>query len=245
MENLSVQPNTFERNWWEGALGAQETRERDVEVSTESLLTLCMDAAYDIGDITRQARFRVAELSSEIKPGEGGAPESPVTEYDLASEELLRNRISGYFGDQARVIGEEFGGQLDTQEDAYNIVIDPIDGTKSFLLHENGFSVAISIFKGSEVVASVVANPIQEELYYAYQDEKSRILQLPTRAGQVLQAQDLPSCWDPNPDKFLLNTSLVKIKSDILSAIRKANDERVIYDLRGLGGSPALNIAEA
>ena len=69
--------------------------------------------------------FRRVDLAVERK-----ADESPVTVADRAVETAVREAISRRFPDHA-VVGEEFGGRLG--ESSHEWIIDPIDGTKSFI----------------------------------------------------------------------------------------------------------------
>lgn len=243
--NPKLAPNTFEQAWWE-SVSESDPADKEYQRLTEStLLDLCLTAAYQIGDLARTARFDLEGLQPEIKPRSGEVPESPVTKYDRLAEQLLRQSIADSFGDQVNVVGEEYGGELDPNPEVYNVVIDPIDGTKSFLAHENGFSVAISIFKGTQLIAGIITNPIQEEMYYGFQDHPSRVIQLPTRPTQIIQAQNLPTNSTPNPD-LRVNLNVVKIDESLLATVANINEAtREITDIRGLGGSPALNIAEA
>lgn len=71
--------------------------------------------------------FRTA-LSADDKSG-GGAFD-PVTEADRAAEIAMRRLINRYFPEHG-VIGEEFGGERIDAD--YVWVLDPIDGTKSFI----------------------------------------------------------------------------------------------------------------
>lgn len=69
--------------------------------------------------------FRSRGLAVERK-----GDQSPVTEADRQVEKALRSAISDRFPDHA-VVGEEFGGKLG--ENRYEWIVDPIDGTKSFV----------------------------------------------------------------------------------------------------------------
>jgi len=71
--------------------------------------------------------FRTA-LAADDK-ARGGAFD-PVTEADRAAEIAMRRLIEAHFPDHG-VIGEEFGSLRETAE--YVWVLDPIDGTKSFI----------------------------------------------------------------------------------------------------------------
>lgn len=54
----------------------------------------------------------------------------PVTEADRAAEAVMRRLIKAYFP-QHGIVGEEFGNEREDAE--YVWVLDPIDGTKSFI----------------------------------------------------------------------------------------------------------------
>ncbi|WP_275431707.1 inositol monophosphatase family protein, partial [Klebsiella pneumoniae] len=59
-----------------------------------------------------------------------GAAFDPVTAADRAAETAMRTLIRRHFPDHG-VIGEEFGDERTNAE--YVWVLDPIDGTKSFI----------------------------------------------------------------------------------------------------------------
>ena len=69
--------------------------------------------------------FQRADLAVEIK-----SDSSPVTIADRQAEQLLRQRIAERFPQDA-ILGEEFGEQPGTT--GYRWILDPIDGTKSFV----------------------------------------------------------------------------------------------------------------
>ena len=56
---------------------------------------------------------------------------SPVTKYDLDIEKMVRTLIFSEFPDH-NIIGEEFDDV--NKESKFTWIIDPIDGTKSFLV---------------------------------------------------------------------------------------------------------------
>jgi histidinol phosphatase-like enzyme (inositol monophosphatase family) len=89
-----------------------------------SRLDWAVTIAREAGDGTLR-HFRHADLQVERK-----ADDSPVTVADREAEQLLRKRIADRFPHDA-VVGEEFGATTGTS--GYQWVLDPIDGTKSFI----------------------------------------------------------------------------------------------------------------
>ncbi|MEE9432506.1 MAG: histidinol-phosphatase [Melioribacteraceae bacterium] len=96
------------------------------------------------------------DLSVEIK-----SDRTEVTIADKTTEELLRKMIEKEYPDHG-ILGEEFG---QTNKDAeYQWVLDPIDGTISFLCGTVTFGTLISVVKNGEPIVGVFHQPILDEL---------------------------------------------------------------------------------
>ena len=87
----------------------------------------------------------------------------PVTTADKAFERFIRNEIKKKFPNH-QIIGEEFGHKK-TKSD-YSWVIDPIDGTRSFVIGNPTWSNLISLnYQGNPVIG--LANfPILKKFYF-------------------------------------------------------------------------------
>lgn len=95
-----------------------------------------------------------------------------VTEVDRASEELIVSRILDarpYDG----ILGEE--GSSVSGRSGVEWVIDPIDGTTSFVYGLPGFSVSIACRIDGEAVAGVVHAPVIGSVYSARRGAGARI----------------------------------------------------------------------
>ena len=86
----------------------------------------------------------------------------PVTTADKAFEKFIRNEINKKFPNH-QIIGEEFGHQKSKSD--FTWVLDPIDGTRSFVIGNPTWSNLISLnFKGVPVLG--LANfPILKKYY--------------------------------------------------------------------------------
>lgn len=94
-----------------------------------------------------------------IKPDE-----TPVTVADVKTEETIKKIILDAFPEHG-FFGEETGK---INEDAeYNWLIDPIDGTKSFIRRYPFFSTQIALMKGDELILGVSNAPEFNEMAYA------------------------------------------------------------------------------
>lgn len=85
---------------------------------------------------------------------------SPVTIADKKSEEIMREEIMKQFPDHG-IIGEEFGNHNADAE--YVWVLDPIDGTKSFICGAPTFGTLIALMKNNKPVLGVINQPVLEE----------------------------------------------------------------------------------
>lgn len=88
---------------------------------------------------------------------ESKSDNSPVTIADRKAEDVMRDLIAKNFPKHG-IIGEEFGA---TNEDAeYTWILDPIDGTKSFICGAYSFGTLIGLLKNGEPILGVYHNPI-------------------------------------------------------------------------------------
>jgi histidinol phosphatase-like enzyme (inositol monophosphatase family) len=102
-------------------------------------LEFARDVAREAGDLTlRYFRTRVAVDTK--------ADASPVTIADREAETLIRQRISARYPDHG-IIGEEHGAQGGAGE--YTWIIDPIDGTKSFVRGVPMYAVLVALVAGA------------------------------------------------------------------------------------------------
>ena len=89
---------------------------------------------------------------------------SPVTEADKNAELLLRERIQHSFPHDA-IVGEEFENIEGTSE--YRWIVDPIDGTKSFICGVPLYATLVGVEWGDESRIGVIYIPALEELIFA------------------------------------------------------------------------------
>lgn len=88
------------------------------------------------------------------------ADSSPVTIADKSTEEKLREMIMNEYPDHG-ILGEEFGQHNEGAE--YQWLLDPIDGTKSFVCGTITFGTLIALLKKGKPVLGVFHQPILKE----------------------------------------------------------------------------------
>ena len=88
------------------------------------------------------------------------ADNSPVTKIDKNTELLLREKISKKYPTHG-IIGEEFGNSNENAEFVW--VLDPIDGTKSFITKVPLFGTLIGLMHCGKPVLGAINQPILKE----------------------------------------------------------------------------------
>jgi histidinol-phosphatase len=121
------------------------------------LLDFALDAAWQAGRIT--LGYFQTGVAVERK-----TDDSPVTRADRESEQRIRELIQKHWP-QHGIIGEEFG-QLAGKE-GLTWIVDPIDGTKSFVCGVPMYGVLIALTDGQTPLVGVAHFPALNETVYA------------------------------------------------------------------------------
>jgi histidinol-phosphatase len=123
--------------------------------STE--LQTALDAAKAAAEIIRTYYQR--GVAVQIK-----ADQSPVTEADVRAEEAIRTILGERFPTYG-FYGEETGRDRNDAENVW--LVDPIDGTKSFVRECPFFSTQIALMRAGKLVLGVSSAPAYDELAWA------------------------------------------------------------------------------
>lgn len=173
--------------------------------------------AVESGKIVRNY-FR-AEIKVDLKNDL-----SPVTIADKKSEELMRNEIMKKFPEHG-ILGEEFGIYNESSE--YKWILDPIDGTVSFISGAITFGTLIALTKNDQPIIGVIHQPILKELLIG--DNEST--ELNDKRVKVRECNDLSSA-------VLLTTDILNIEkhadlNKFLTLARKVKTLRYWGDCYG------------
>jgi len=120
-------------------------------------LAAARDAAAAAADVIRHYWHRGVEV--ELK-----ADATPVTVADREAERAIRRILQAALP-QASIYGEEFG--LDGERGGLLWLVDPLDGTKSFVRRTPFFSTQIALMEGDDLVLGVSSAPIYGETMWA------------------------------------------------------------------------------
>jgi histidinol-phosphatase len=120
-------------------------------------LKAALDAARAAAEVIRG--FYQRNVRIEVK-----ADKTPVTEADVRSEEAIRDLLMKRFPSYG-FYGEETGKSGMDAESIW--LVDPIDGTKSFVRECPFFSTQIALLRGGRFVLGVSMAPAYNELAWA------------------------------------------------------------------------------
>ena len=126
-----------------------------MEISVEFFRRIAAAAAAET--LPRFRRF--GDVANKL---EGGF--DPVTEADREAEQAVRALIRAEYPGQG-ILGEEFGSENASSDHVW--VIDPIDGTRSFISGIPLWGTLVGLTRRGNAVAGMMAQPFIGELFYA------------------------------------------------------------------------------
>ena len=127
-------------------------------MNLQPYLTFARQLAYRAGRIT--LGYYNKGIQHDMKQDE-----SPVTAADHATEEFIRGEIEKNYPSHA-LVGEEYGEKAG-EGNPFRWIVDPIDGTKSFLKGVPFYSVLIALEIEGVSRVGVVCFPALDEILYA------------------------------------------------------------------------------
>jgi myo-inositol-1(or 4)-monophosphatase len=125
-----------------------------------ALLNVMVQAARKAGRTLKRDFGEVEKLQVSLK-----GPANFVTAADRRAEEILHQELMrarpGY-----GFLGEE-GGRREGADKTHTWIVDPLDGTSNFLHGIPQFAVSVALERDGAIVAGVVYNPANDDLYTA------------------------------------------------------------------------------
>jgi len=131
------------------------------KIMTETHMKKLLAAALQAAESAREVilSYYSGNFDIEIKEDQ-----TPVTVADRRAEQVIRKTISTAFPNHG-IYGEEYGS--DDKNTEYLWLIDPIDGTKSFVKRYGMFSTQIALMHKGELILGVSCAPAMDELAWA------------------------------------------------------------------------------
>lgn len=149
--------------------------------SAASDLALIEAAARAGGALAREAFGRKLDVAWKESPF--AADKSPVTEVDLAIDALLKERLTGAQPDYGW-LSEETPDTPARLAHRRAFIVDPLDGTRSFLDGEPHFCISIGIVEDGAAILGCVYNPIRDEMFVGGRGVTAALNGAPIRVSQ-------------------------------------------------------------
>jgi len=140
-------------------------------------LTTALEAVMrEAGDLARETSRR------PYKRWTKGDDDSPVTEGDIAVNDLLRARLSVLLG-EAGWLSEE---SEDVPVGAARLiwVVDPIDGTRAYIAGRADWSISVALVEQGRPAVAALFAPASDEMFLAVQGEGATLNRVPIVASR-------------------------------------------------------------
>jgi myo-inositol-1(or 4)-monophosphatase len=190
-----------------------------------SMIEFIKSIARQAGQIALDQRRRFDESLIHVK----GTDTDLVTDVDRQIEKFLIDKISSRYPDHG-FYGEETG--VTNAGSEYRWVIDPIDGTTSYIHDFHFYSVSIGLQRNEKNIAAVVYAPKLDELFSAVKD-----------GGAMLNDRPIHVSSRPTLRESLLGTGFACIRARLAENNLKYF-ARIVPEVRGIRrtGSAALDL---
>jgi myo-inositol-1(or 4)-monophosphatase len=125
-----------------------------------AILNVMIKAAHRAARSLKRDLGEVEQLQVSLK-----GPRNFVTAADRRAESILREELAKARPDYG-FLGEEGGAHSGTDK-THRWIVDPLDGTTNFLHGIPHFAIAIALERNGAIVAGLVYNPANDEMFIA------------------------------------------------------------------------------
>jgi len=163
-----------------------------------------LEFAHALADLSGAAILPHFRKALAVTSKGGRAAFDPVTVADRAAERAIRKAIHTCFPDHG-IVGEEYGQVAGAGR--YRWVIDPIDGTRAFIMGSPLWGTLIGLIEGSQPILGLMDQPFTGERFWSdgqrayWRGRKGKSQRIRTRPCARLADAVLTST---HPDLFAL-----------------------------------------
>ncbi len=191
----------------------------------QDFIDLAIKMADEAGEIIRPYFRTPIDVESK-------SDESPVTLADRAVEHRLRAIIEEHRPEDG-IIGEEYG--IKPSKNQYDWVLDPIDGTKSFIIGRPTFGTLIALCENGMPILGIIDQPILIERWIGVKGQPTSF------NGKAIQTRRCPNLKKAR----LASTSPEQLKEQWQTLRSQSNfmvwgGDCYSYGLLSLGGLDAV-----
>lgn len=139
----------------------------------------------------RQAGAAIVRIADEhYQTAATQADRTVVTKADLEADRILREALTAAFPDYGWLSEE-------TKDDDRRFacrrvwIVDPMDGTREFVLKIPEFAVSVALVEDGRPVLGVIYNPLNQDLYEAVQGGGTKLNDRPVQCDHALEGKPL------------------------------------------------------
>ncbi|CAN1531863.1 CysQ 3'-Phosphoadenosine 5'-phosphosulfate (PAPS) 3'-phosphatase [Rhabdaerophilaceae bacterium] len=130
-------------------------------------VTWCRDdIAFALARIAYDAGRILARMQGDIPPPDFKSDMSPVTAADFASERLIVAALKQAFPDVPIISEENSASHEGFGYDRF-LLVDPLDGTRSFLAGKDDYVVLIAMIEQGQPISGAVHAPVSGQTWWA------------------------------------------------------------------------------
>ena len=178
------------------------------------------EAAIAGGRILLEHRFAPLEITLKDR-------QEVVTNVDTLADAAISSVLSRYYPDHS-IISEESG--MRTTASPYTWIVDPLDGTESYIRGQHFSSVTIALTTADRTLVGVVYHPFNDEIYSAVAGDETTVNGHPMRVTNISGLQQARLILDYSP------------RDALRQHLQTMEWERGFKQTFRIGGSVALNM---
>jgi len=180
------------------------------------------EAAMAGGQVLLAHRYAPLEIEHKDR-------QEVVTNVDRLSDEAICALLRRAFPKHA-MVSEESGVQ--DSASPYRWIVDPLDGTESYIRGQHFSAVTIALTYANETVLGVVYNPFHNELYTALADGPTTVNGHPVQVTSEAELSQSRLILDYSP------------RDNLRQRLNNLEWDRGIKQMMRFGGSFALNVCQ-
>jgi histidinol phosphatase-like enzyme (inositol monophosphatase family) len=138
--------------------------ERVPGTSPAAELQAIVRVAHELADISGPVILKHFRKTMPVENKAIGGAFDPVTKADRGAEKAISQALASRFPDHG-IVGEEFGTKSGTSP--YQWIIDPIDGTRSFIIGSPLWGTLIGVLKDGVPVFGLMDQPFTGERFWS------------------------------------------------------------------------------
>jgi myo-inositol-1(or 4)-monophosphatase len=186
----------------------------------KEFLKVAEEAARAGGRILLQYRYQPLEVEHKAR-------QEVVTNVDKLADAAICDLLRHYYPDHT-IVSEESGTQR--MSSPYTWIIDPLDGTESYIRGQNFAGVTIALTKEECVILGVVLHPFHDELYAVIRGEATTVNGHAVHVSDVTTLEQARLILDYSP------------RDTLRQHLYTLEWQRGIKQMFRIGGSVALNM---